>query len=204
MESKLIQAIIGIEWEMFSSTHNIGGPASCQQDYNTFQIMRESQFATCPEAVLQSYLSDLTQARQDKVNLVAVKYARMMEHTDPAGYRQIKHQLPDLSGEVMELVNDIVRVFMDWNHELNELYPVLIAHGRPLSAQADYLGFTSVETYLKGELSTYSAPTLKLFQAFVVEQKNQGVNLAEEILLHTAKRYGFQTLEEAECQLAAK
>ena len=32
-----------IEWEMFHAVQGIDGPASCQQDRKTFEIMRSSQ-----------------------------------------------------------------------------------------------------------------------------------------------------------------
>ncbi|MDY2738998.1 MAG: DUF4125 family protein [Acidaminococcus sp.] len=37
---KLIQRIIEREWTLFDEVHNIGGRASCQDDRETFFIMR--------------------------------------------------------------------------------------------------------------------------------------------------------------------
>ena len=198
MNNNLIKAIIEIEWEMFTQTQNIGGPASCQQDQVTFRIMRESQFDTFPESVLESYLSDLKNARQEGQNLVTIKYARMMAYTDPVSYLKIKRKLPKLAAGTNQLVNEIVDVFMVWNQDLSKKYPKLIAKGRPLTASNDSPYSTSVETYLRGELKTYSFRTLKLYRDFVLQSKDQGFNLAEATLLNTVKKYGYETLESAE------
>ena len=66
-----ISRIIAMEWEMFHSTQNIGGPASCQNDRPQFEIMRKSQFLVWTDAILQSYEQDLLQAIENKQNLVS-------------------------------------------------------------------------------------------------------------------------------------
>lgn len=43
-------SIIRMEWELFDKVQNIGGRASCQDQWSTFQIMRSSQLlAWTPE-----------------------------------------------------------------------------------------------------------------------------------------------------------
>ena len=74
----LVSKIIEREWDMFQNVSNIGGKASCQQDYQTFEIMRYSQAMSWSEATLKSYLTDLQNARKNKRNLLTEKYARMM------------------------------------------------------------------------------------------------------------------------------
>jgi len=44
-----------------------------------------------------------------------------------------------------------------------EKYPKLTSKGRPLNSKYDTPNYTSIETYLKGELSSYSIKTLKLY-----------------------------------------
>ena len=40
---ELAEEITQREWKMFHNTQNIGGQASCQNDRETFEIMRKSQ-----------------------------------------------------------------------------------------------------------------------------------------------------------------
>lgn len=82
MSEKNIEELAGEitqrEWKMFHSTQNIGGQASCQNDWETFEIMRKSQWETCNKAVLESYLTDLIKAESAGYNILTEKYARMM------------------------------------------------------------------------------------------------------------------------------
>ena len=55
-EDKIFK-IISIEWDMFQDVNNIGGRASCQDDYETFEIMRRSQYENWTEEMLDIYLN---------------------------------------------------------------------------------------------------------------------------------------------------
>ena len=60
---------------------------------------------------------------------------------------------------------------------------------------------TSYETYLKGEISTYSEDTFVLYIGFIVSMLKQDRNLAMEIMENTARLYGYDSLEDAERRL---
>ena len=80
-KEELVEQIILKEWKMFDAVNNVGGRASCQDDYRTFHIMRGSQFSAWNEKTLQSYHNDLEKAGEDGRNLVSEKYGFMMEYT---------------------------------------------------------------------------------------------------------------------------
>lgn len=61
---------------------------------------------------------------------------------------------------------------------------------------------TSVQTYQKGELLTYSENTLRLLKDHLFTLKAQGISLAKEITAGSICSYGFTSLEEAEEFLA--
>ena len=89
---QLTKKIIQKEWLQFTSVNNQGGRASCQDDRETFDIMRKSQFMAWNDQLLESYLHDLEQAENKEWSLLAEKYARMMVSTAPEEYEQIKEQ----------------------------------------------------------------------------------------------------------------
>ena len=162
MRDELMSEIIKLEWDMFSHVSNVGGPASCQMRPDTFKIMRKSQAATWSDELLASYLEDLKAATREGRNIMAEKYARMMESTFPEEYRKLAASLPPVDKESLQKIEEIVAINVGWKAELFDRYPRLSGKGRPLRTSEDSTGETSFETYLRGELKTYSARTITL------------------------------------------
>jgi hypothetical protein len=200
----LIAAIVQAEWEMFQAVPNVGGPAGCQQDPDTFEIMRSSQAVSWSEAALESYLDDLVAAQRSGRNLLTEKYARMMESTAPAEYAAIEHLLPPLDEAARRLIDAIVAVVLGWETEISARFPHVLGRGRPIHASEDRPGVTSVETYLRGELASCSPRTLALYLDHVRAQTKAGVNGCELTLSHTMRRYGFESLAAADRRLAER
>jgi hypothetical protein len=204
IKEEIIVKIIAIEWKMFQGVPNIGGTAPCQEERQTFEIMRVSQAASWSEAALESYLDDLTEAQQQGRNLMTEKYARMMKSTSPAEYAHIEHLVPPISSEALLLVEKIAVIVLDWEEELFRKYPLVLRQGRPIHSVSDTLFVTSLETYLKGELATYSPKTLKLYYEYLVKEQSENINGSEITLAQTIKQYGFHSLEEANEKLKAE
>lgn len=200
---RLISAILERELTMFQAVPSAGGRAPCQDDTRTFRIMRSSQMSSWSEAALESYLDDLGQAERDGRNLLTEKYGRMMQHTWPEEYARIERLLPAVAPRAAELAEEIVRVILGWERELLEKYPNIVRRGRPIFSAQDSPGVTSLETYLRGELATYSVRTLELCLAHVRRQEGRKVNGSAVILAHTMKQYGFASLEEANEKLGS-
>lgn len=53
-------------------------------------------------------------------------------------------------------------------------YPKLASNARDITSDADQIDNTSYETYLKGELLTYSEELLKLYAQFIVNLAREG------------------------------
>lgn len=200
----LIAKIIDLEWNMFHNVSNIGGKASCQDNPETFKIMRHSQAVSWSEETLESYLNDLSKAQETKRNLLTEKYARMMQHTSPSEYAKIEHRLPSLDPEIIPLIDKIVKIVMEWEEELSVKFPNILKRGRPIYSTNDSMFVTSVETYLRGELMTYSQRTLELYYQNVLKQQSERINGSEITLLYMVKQYGFNTLAEANEKLEPK
>lgn len=193
----LIDEIIQAEWQMFQSVENVGGRAPCQDEQQTFRIMRESQIVGWSDETLESYFEDLKKAKNAGRNLLTEKYARMMKSTSPLDYSQIESMLPQLDAQLMDLINQIAAVTLDWQRELAQKFPHVLAKGRPIFSTQDSSVSTSLETYLRGELATYSMKTLKLLLANIEKQKAAGINGSAITMTHMVKSYGFNSLEEA-------
>ncbi len=200
---KTLQAIIQTEWEMLGRLHNIGGRAVCQDSPRTFACMRGSQLSAWTPEMRESYFQDLSQARQKKRNLLWEKYARMMERTHPREYKAIRDSLPKLQAEQVQLANQICQIHVVWQEALARRYPYLMNQGRSIRRETDRPNHTSFETYLLGELLTYSVRTLRLYAAHVSDVQREGGNLCEVILHHMVRDYGYSDPEDAEQQLAA-
>ena len=78
-KTEILEAIIQLEWNMFQKVRNTGGRAGCQDDWETFYIMRKSQFTSWKKELLLSYERDLLDGESAGRNLVMEKYAYMME-----------------------------------------------------------------------------------------------------------------------------
>ena len=64
------ERLIAMEWEDFRNVNNEGGKADCQENPGTFHAMRKSQFAPWPESVVDSYMSDLEEAKKQAFELL--------------------------------------------------------------------------------------------------------------------------------------
>ncbi len=196
----VIEKIVALEWEMFQNTRNEGGRASCQDDWKTFEIMRKSQYLTWNESLLHSFYRDLLEGKEAGRNLIMEKYAYMMESTEPEEYEKLKEGLPIVSDEKKALIEQIIAVQVDWREAFSKSYPHLSGQARIIHTEDDTLSQVSFETYLRGELKTYSMETLVLYGRHVVEYVKAGKNLTEEIMKHTAEFYGYDSLAAAECR----
>lgn len=197
-----VQSILALEWILFQQVQNIGGRAGCQDDRETFFLMRSSQLRAWNHVMRSSYLQDLREARTLGRNPLSEKYGYMMEHTDPVNFAAIRDSLPPISPEKQTLIDAIAAAHRDWAAETSVRYPRLTGRGRPTDSRADNPGTTSFETYLCGELATYSLRTLEHYLAYVRQLQTQGQNLHEMILHNTVVRYGYSGLDQAERALS--
>lgn len=200
-KSALVNELVSLEWEAFDKVENEGGRADCQDDFNTFSIMRKSQYYAWTEEMLKSYVSDFRRANARGWNLITEKYGRMMESTAPARYAQIKDSFPKIPEMKKEIIEEIVRIQVGWMEEFASQYPKAAGNARSIHTSEDTPFNTSYETYLRGEISTYSDETLDLYGRFIAGLCKEGKNLAKIIMGNTAFLYGYGSLEELEEKL---
>ena len=200
-KDNLINQIVLAEWQQFDKVENVGGRADCQDDWNTFSIMRKSQYMAWNEELLVSYLKDLKDADSKGWNLITEKYARMMESTTPWEFEKIKDSPPVRTSDRIAIQEEIIGIQIEWMEEFARKYPKMAGNARSIHTYEDTPFNTSYETYLRGELGTYSEETFLLYGRFIVSIKMQGQNLAYNIMNNTAKLYGYSSVEDAERRL---
>lgn len=197
----LVDTIVAAEWEAFDRVVNEGGRADCQDDWDTFSKMRKSQYLTWSIEMLESFLADMKEASANSWNLITEKYARMEESTAPEKYAQIADKLPPRDDQTKAIVEEIVKIQVGFMEEFAEDYPKVAGTARKIHTYEDTPYETSYETYLRGELLTYSPQTLRLYGDYVVEHVRNEKNLAAEIMTNTAMLYGYKSLEDLESKL---
>ena len=197
-EKQLIDKIVELEWKQFDQVENEGGRASCQNDFETFSIMRKSQYLTWTKELLSSYYNDLLLAEQTGWNLIMEKYARMMKSTAPEKYAKLEAELPVRSEDREIITEEIVKIQIEWMEEFAVKFPKMARNSRSIHTYEDNIWNTSYETYLRGELGTYGEETFILYGRFIAKLLQKGKNLAYEIMSNTAKLYGYESVEDAE------
>ncbi len=197
-KEELVNKIARLEFKAFDEVKNEGGRASCQDDWPTFSVMRKSQYLTWNKDMLVQYYYDFTREYEKGHNLITEKYGRMMENTAPDRYEAIKDYFPILSEQKKAIIEQVVALQMSMTDEFGKEYPGLSGNARSFYSVDDNLYNTSYETYLRGEISTYSDKMLQLYAGYVVDCVKNGINIAKETISNTAILYGFKDLESFE------
>lgn len=190
----LCESIAQEEFNVFNDVINEGGRAGCQDDWHTFRIMRISQYMTWSIPMLVRYKYDFEKATSMGRNLIAEKYARMEESTVPDKYDELKDKLPLVTEDQRKLVNSIVEIQVGFMEEFAKANPNAAERSRSIRSSEDTPYNTSYETYLRGELLTYSDSMLMLYGRYVLEYAKSGRNIAEEIMDNTAVMYGYKSI----------
>ncbi len=182
---ELIDDVIDKELEMFLSVP-ADGQYACQQHPDQFRLHRRVQFSIWSQKTLESYQKDLDRAKDQGVNLMTVKYARMNNQMTET------HNSP--------LVKQIFAIQYQWQQEMFEKYPNLMGGARSLSSSEDSAWATSFETYMKSELETYSQGTLSLLMQDLEDLRQQGINGSEQIYGKLVQEMGYDSIESVERQ----
>jgi hypothetical protein len=179
----LVDKIIKIELDMFLAVPTAGA-SSCQEHPEAFRRNRIAQFSTWSRKTLSSYRDDLMSARAKGVNLMTMKYARMGK------------QIPCINDD--PLIDKIVEIQTIWQKEMFAQYPRLMRGARAIESREDTDMNTSFESYLRGELETYSENTLCLLYEDVLKYMRDNQSMNERLYDFLVRDLGYASLAEAE------
>ena len=85
--------------------------------------------------------------------------------------------------------------------EFAKKYPFVAGRGRPIQAESDTRYSTSLQTYTRGEMATYSESTLRIYLDYIRQLQKEGRNLVYDIRNNTCKAMGYEDVEAAESQM---
>jgi len=182
-KTDIIENILDFELKMFLSVKS-RHKASCQEHPDSFRINRKAQFLAWSEKTLNCYLKDLQEADRKGVNMMTQKYARM------------ENLIPKLKDN--PLMESIIEIQYKWQNQMFDKYPNLMGGARSLSSTDDTSFGTSFETYMRGELETYSDETLASLHKDLLDKVQEGENMTEELYSHLVLASGYSSLEDAE------
>ena len=123
-----------------------------------------------------------------------------MEHTSPAEYEAIREQIPEVGEARQQIIDQLLACTQDWCEAFSRDYPKVSRRGRPITAPKG-CGITSVMTYAKGEMSTYSLRTLNCLLALYRKYKEEKINLQEAVVGEELRQLSGLDLEQIEKQL---
>ena len=121
-----------------------------------------------------------------------------MKYNSPEEYEKIKDILESPGQNKISLIGKIMSIYMKWEEEFFKKYPIFSSMGRPLYSTEDDNIETSIETYLRGELLSYSEKTLQLYLKYIIEMKGKNINLAIKNMDNLASMQGFKNSDEVE------
>ena len=167
---------------MHKSLNSADGVVECQTNSPYYLIMRISQHINMSIDFLNSYLSDLTYAKDNNISLPFIKYTFMEENTDKELFNKAKHLLPIISEKRKALQENIISLQMEMLDKFIEKYSEDINYMRTFKSSTDSKYNTSYETYLRAELSSYSEKSVMLYGLNLVDKSKNNINLVEEIV----------------------
>jgi hypothetical protein len=188
-KDKIIDAILEIELRMFLTVNPVQ-TSGCQEYPESYKLHRRAQFQPWSEETLGSYLDDLHAAQERGDNLMRRKYARMQGLLPPA--------------ESSPVLEETVRLKMDWQRAMFRDFPAVMSGARPLTDESTRAQMTSFETYARGELETYSERTLNLLYRDLLAMQAAGESLSEMVYDHLVRASGYASLKAAEGKLKGR
>lgn len=179
---KMLKQIATFEWDFFTKVNNFNRRAYCQDNSVTFIFSRLCYWSIYNDVILNSYMNDLINAKENNRNLLTEKYAYIMKYTDTEYFKKIEKYLPDTSNYKNTLIHAIMLIYMKWEEDVRKNNPGILDNNRDLYNPYKSTANTSIESYFRGELNSYSESTLNLILKYYLSAFQKKINLVEKNL----------------------
>ena len=196
--AQIIEDIIALEWDLVNQVDPSTEKKPCLYDKTIFTSNRKNLLAAWNQELQESYYKDLFTAQIEGRNPISEKYRYMLEQTNPEEYGKIEENQPEQSMEKLYLMDWISENLLEWQESLAQKYPRLVGNKKMIRRNWENRAQKTFETYMRGDLVTFSVKTLRVYAAYIEHLKKHELNLNQMIFQNAVAQYGCQTLEEAE------
>ena len=167
---------------MHTKLNSVDGLMECQTNEPYYFIMRISQHINMSKEFLTSYLSDLEYAKNNSLSLPFIKYAFMEESTDKNLYKNVKDYLPQISEKRKNLQESIIALQLEMLENFNKKNKFDTNNMRTFYSTSDSNHNASYETYLRGELSSYSENSVVEYAKTLAYYSRNKINFVKEVV----------------------
>lgn len=193
--TQIIEDIIALEWDLSNQMDYTVKKEPCLYDKSVFTTNRMNWLSAWNQELQESYYLDLCTAQFEGRNPINEKYRYMFEQMN---FEEGKELLPEYSMEKLFLIDWISENLVEWQENLAQKYPRLVGNKKMIRRNLENRKQKTFETYMRGELATFSEETLRVYAAYIEQLQKRGLNLNQMIFQNVVAVYGCQTLEEAE------
>lgn len=158
--------ILNFEWNEFDKVKGIDGRAYCQDSPIQFLIMRLSQYLAYNNEIISSIYKDFQICKEEGINPIFDKYARMMKLTDVDEYIKLKPLLKDISKVKENILINIENMLIKTVDKEKDILPKTFENSRPTESEGKKI--SSIGYYIS-EISILSLKSLWAIEDLIYE-----------------------------------
>ena len=192
---KLIKTVVGLEWEQKQRVDIHTQQIGYAQTKDEYETELTGRLMTWTPQMLESYQKWLEQTP----SVMRLRKIYGLADQDPDQYETFKSELPQLSEERMQKVEEVLKTEYEWAQDVKIHCPNTWRREASLDQEdARKFGEVSFVTARRAEMYTIDEQTFELYCKLVEDRKNSGSNLIHDIMDNKAKLKGYVSLESEE------
>ena len=153
-----------------------------EMNFDDFEMSNNGEAVVVDEI---KSVNDLNEANRYGYNLLAIKYGFMEESIDKVHFEKIKDNLPKLSQKRISLQEAIISLQLEMLEDFSKIDEIKARNMRSFYSSYDTISDVSYETYLRGELSSYSENTVFLYGKMLSDYSKNDGNYVKAVINYT-------------------